>query len=162
MYARGIQGDTKPFSQETRKQKTLAYQAMSLSYRPLEVFHLLLFKSKWQIELSSTIGLWLIRCCIIGPPIFEVWDVTTGVNGIRIHYRFKKRPPDVTEIKWIKDEVPILKRNKKYEGGKLNDSYFTITSPTIEDRGHYSCVVQNVVGSVQKDVQFGTVTFTLC
>lgn len=78
------------------------------------------------------------------------------MDGIRIHYGFKKSPPDVTGIKWIKDEVPILKRNKKYEGGKLNDSYITITSPTIEDKGNYSCVVENAVGSVQKDVQFGT------
>lgn len=106
--------------------------------------------------MPSTIGLSLIRCCFIGPPIFEVWDVTTGMDGIRIHYGFKKRPPGVSGIKWIKDEVPILKRNKKYEGGKLNDSYFTITSPTIEDRGNYSCVVENAVASVQKDVQFGT------
>lgn len=84
------------------------------------------------------------------------------MDGVRIHYGFKKRPPDVTEIKWIKDEVPILKKDKKYEGGKLNDRYFTIISPTIEDRGNYSCVVENAVGSVQKDVQLGTVTFTLC
>lgn len=78
------------------------------------------------------------------------------MDGIKIHYGFKKRPPYVNEIKWIKDEVPILNRNKKFEGGGLNDSYFTITSPTIEDRGNYSCVVKNAVGSVQKDVKFGT------
>lgn len=106
--------------------------------------------------MSSTIGLSLIRCCITGPPIFEIRDVTTGMDGIRIHYGFKKRPPDIIDIKWIKDKVPILKTDKKYEGGKLNDSYFTITSPTIEDRGNYSCVVENAVGSVKKDVQLGT------
>lgn len=106
--------------------------------------------------MSSTIGLSLIRCCIIGPPIFEVWDVTTGMDGIKIHYGVKKRPPYAYEIKWIKDKVPILNRNKKYEGGELNDCYFTITSPTTEDRGNYSCVIQNAVGSVQKDVKFGT------
>lgn len=78
------------------------------------------------------------------------------MEEIKIHYGVKKRPPYINEIKWIKDGVSILNRNRKYNGGELNDSYFTITSPTIEDRGNYSCVVKNAVGSVQKDVRFGT------
>lgn len=106
--------------------------------------------------MSSTIGLSLIRCCFIGPPFFEVWDVTTGMDGIIIHYGLKKRPPYVNEIKWMKDEVPILKRNKKFEGGGLNESCFTITSPTIEDRGNYSCIAKNAVRSARKNVQLGT------
>lgn len=96
----------------------------------------------------SRIGLLLIRCCIIGCFIFEVWDVMIGMDGIRIYYGFKKRLFDVIGIKWIKDEVFIRKRNKKYEGGKLNDSYFMIILLIIEDRGNYFCVVENVVGSV--------------
>lgn len=106
--------------------------------------------------MSITIGLSLKRFCIIGLPIFEVWNVTTVMEDIKIHYAVKKCPPYVNEIKWIKDGVPILSRNEKYNGGELNDRYFTITSPTIEDRGNYSCVVKNAVGSVQKDVRFGT------
>lgn len=88
--------------------------------------------------------------------MFDLWDVTTGMEGIKIHYGVKKRAPYVNEIKWIKDKIPIFNRNKKYEGGELNDSCFTITSPTIEDRGNYSCVVKNAVGNVQKEVHFGT------
>lgn len=71
-----------------------------------------------------------------------------GMDGVRIYYGFKKRLFDVIEIKWIKDEVFILKRDKKYEGGKLNDRYFMIILLIIEDRGNYFCVVENVVGSV--------------
>lgn len=106
--------------------------------------------------MSITKDLSVIICCILGLPIFDVWNVTTEMKEIRIHYAVKERPPKVKEIKWIKDGVPILTRNRKYNGGKLNDNYFTITSPTIEDRGNYSCVVKNAVGSVQKDVRFGT------
>lgn len=90
----------------------------------------------------------MIRFCIIGFFIFEVWDVMIEIDGIRIYYGFKKRLFDVIGIKWIKDEVFILKRNKKYEGGKLNDRYFMIILLIIEDRGNYFCVVENVVGSV--------------
>lgn len=98
----------------------------------------------------------LIRCCFIGPPLFEVWDVTTGMDGIIIHYGLKKRPPYVNEIKWMKDEVPISNRNNKCEGGGLNESCFTITSPTIEDRGNYSCIAKNAVDCAKKNVQLGT------
>lgn len=106
--------------------------------------------------MSRTIDLSLIRCCIIGPPFFEVWDVTTEMDGIRIHYDFTKRPPYGNEIKWMKDEVPILNRNKKFEGGGLNESYFTITSPTIEDRGIYSCIAINAARSARMNIQLGT------
>lgn len=106
--------------------------------------------------MSITKDLSVIISCILGLPIFDVWNVTTKMKEIRIHYAVKERKPKVKEIKWIKDGVPILNRNRKYNGGKLNDNYFTITSPTIEDRGNYSCVVKNAVGSVQKDVRFGT------
>lgn len=110
--------------------------------------------------MSITIGLSLISCCILELPIFDVWNVTTEMKEIRIHYGVKKMLPFVNEIKWIKDGVTLLNSNKKYYGGKLNDSYFAITSPTIEDRGNYSCVVKNAVGSVKKDVQFGKLNFT--
>lgn len=78
------------------------------------------------------------------------------MDGIIIYYYFKERPPYVNEIKWMKDEVPILNRNKKFEGGGLNESYFKITSPTIEDRGIYSCIAKNAVRSARKNVQLGT------
>lgn len=111
--------------------------------------------------MSIAIGFSLIRCCIIGIPIFDVWGVTAGIEGITIRYGIKKRPPYVNEIKWIKDGVHIFNNNRKYNGGELNDGYFTIASPTIEDRGNYSCVIKNAVGSVQKDVRLGTYMYSL-
>lgn len=103
-----------------------------------------------------TKSLSVIRCCILELPIFDVWNVTTEMKDIRIHYAVNERPPKVNEIKWIKDGVPILNRNGKYNGGQISDNYFTITSPTFRDRGDYSCVVKNAVGSVQKKVRLGT------
>lgn len=78
------------------------------------------------------------------------------MDGIIIHYGFKKRPPYVNEIKWMKDEVLVSNRNKKFKGGELNESCFTITSPTIEDRGNYSCIATNAVRSARKNVKLGT------
>lgn len=94
------------------------------------------------------IDLLLIRCCIIGFFFFEVWDVMIEMDGIRIYYDFIKRLFYVNEIKWMKDEVFILNRNKKFEGGGLNESYFIIILLIIEDRGIYFCIVINVVRSV--------------
>lgn len=50
-------------------------------------------------------------------------------------------------------------RNKKYVGGGLKDGFITITTPTIADRGTYSCTVTNAVGSVSKRVTLGTYIF---
>lgn len=87
-------------------------------------------------------------------PIFDVWSVTTGMEGITIHYDVKKESPYVTDMKWTKDGETIDKRNRKYNGGNLKDSYFTISSPSVEDRGIYSCVVTNAAGTTKMDVLF--------
>lgn len=92
-------------------------------------------------------------CCIIDLPIIDVWDVTTGKDGINIHYEVKHKSQ--IEIKWIKDGEVIDSRSKKYKGGDLDDSIFTITSPTREDRGDYSCIVKHAVGNVKKNVHLG-------
>lgn len=62
----------------------------------------------------------MIRCCI-ELPMFDSLDVTTGIEGIKIHYGVKKHATYINNIKWIKDKVPIFNRNKKYEG--LSDSF---------------------------------------
>lgn len=85
-------------------------------------------------------------------PIIDVWDVTTGKDGINIHYEVKHKSQ--IEIKWIKDGEVIDSRSKKYKGGDLDDSIFTITSPTLEDRGDYSCIVKHAVGNVKKKCSF--------
>lgn len=90
----------------------------------------------------------VIICCILGFFIFDVWNVMIEMKEIRIYYVVKERLLKVKEIKWIKDGVFILNRNRKYNGGKFNDNYFMIILLIIEDRGNYFCVVKNVVGSV--------------
>lgn len=78
------------------------------------------------------------------------------MEGITIHYDVKKESPYVTDMKWTKDGETIDKRIRKYNGGNLKDSYFTISSPSLEDRGIYSCVVTNAAGTTKMDVLFGT------
>lgn len=78
------------------------------------------------------------------------------MEGITIHYDVKKESPYVTDMKWTKDGKTIDIRNRKHNGGNLKDSYFTISSPSLEDRGIYSCVVTNAAGTTKKDVLFGT------
>lgn len=78
------------------------------------------------------------------------------MEGITIHYDVKKESPYVTDMKWTKDGETIDNRNKKYNGGDLKDSYFTISSPTLEDRGIYSCSVTNAAGITEMDFRFGT------
>lgn len=83
--------------------------------------------------------------------------VTTGDEGITIHYSYEvlEHSPEVIHIYWCKNGEPLFRRSKKYIGGSLNENCFTITSPTDEDRGKYSCTIINVVGSVSKEVIFG-------
>lgn len=78
------------------------------------------------------------------------------MEGITIHYDVKKESPYVTDMKWTKNGKTIDNRNKKYNGGDLKDSYFTISSPTSEDKGIYSCSVTNAAGITEMDFRFGT------
>lgn len=87
--------------------------------------------------------------------------VTTGDEGINIHYNYEvlKESPEVKHIKWFKNKETLDKKSGKYTGGSLNDNCFTITSPTEEDKGKYSCTITNAVGSVSKEVIFGNFPF---
>lgn len=89
-------------------------------------------------------------------PILNDLKVTTGDEGINIHYNYEvlKESPEVKHIKWCKNKETLDKKSGKYTGGSLNDNCFTITSPTEEDRGKYSCTITNAVGSVSKEVIF--------
>lgn len=77
------------------------------------------------------------------------------MEGIIIYYDVKKEFLYVIDMKWIKDGEIIDKRNRKYNGGNLKDSYFMISLLFLEDRGIYLCVVINVVGIIKMDVFFG-------
>lgn len=83
--------------------------------------------------------------------------VTTEDEGITIHYSYKvlKQSPEVKHIDWCKNGEPLDRKSEKYIGGSLNENSLTITSPTDEDRGEYSCTITNAVGSISKVVIFG-------
>lgn len=85
-------------------------------------------------------------------------DITTE-RGITIKYKVVECSPQLHKIKWMKNGEILGFKNKKYVGGGLKDGFITITSPTIADRGTYSCTVTNAVGSVSKSVKLGILIF---
>lgn len=96
-------------------------------------------------------------------PILNDLRVTTGDKGITIHYSYKvlEQSPEVKYIHWCKNGEPLDRKSEKYIGGSLNENCFTITSPTHDDRGKYSCTITNAVGSVSKAVVFGNFHYLL-
>lgn len=58
-------------------------------------------------------------------------------------------------IEWSKDGQPLHLDAKKYVGGGVHDSHFTIMSPTNKDEGNYSCKVTNAVGFLSENVNMG-------
>lgn len=99
-------------------------------------------------------------------PYFYNWNITTDTDGLTIHcsYGVPEGSPSIFEVKWTKDGGTVDLNNKKIvvgrssnDGSRLNDSDLTISSPTLEDKGKYSCTVTNAVGSVSRDVTLGTV-----
>lgn len=82
-------------------------------------------------------------------------EVTTGDLGIVIHYELSGQSPEVQRIEWYKDGQVLDRNACKYVGGSIYDSNFIIRLPTEEDKGKYSCIITNAVGSVLKDVMLG-------
>lgn len=66
-----------------------------------------------------------------------------------------EQSPEVHHIEWSKNDQPLHLDAKKYVGGGVHDSHFTIMSPTNEDKGNYSCKVTNAVGFLSKSVNLG-------
>nr|XP_034321578.1 uncharacterized protein LOC105323062 [Crassostrea gigas] len=85
-------------------------------------------------------------------PYLNDLEVTTGDEGIIIHYEITGQSPKVQRIDWKKDGQILNTNVWKYIGGSINDSSLTIRSPTEKDKGKYSCIITNAVGSVSKDV----------
>lgn len=90
-------------------------------------------------------------------PLLNDLRVTTGDDGITIHYSYEviEQSPEVKHIHWCKNGEPLDRKSEKYIGGSLNENCLTITSPTDDDRGKYSCTITNAVGSVSKAVILG-------
>lgn len=85
----------------------------------------------------------------------------TDDGAITIEYRYKvsEHSPQVYQEEWTKDCKALDRKNNKYLGGQLYRNYFTIQSPTLNDKGTYSCTVTNSVGSASKDVTFGNYNY---
>lgn len=87
-------------------------------------------------------------------PRFDVWKVTTDMDGITIHYALEDNQPTVYKIKWTKNDKLLDFNDTKYVGGSLEDRYLRITSPNETDGAKYCCAITNAVGSASKDVTF--------
>lgn len=87
--------------------------------------------------------------------MFEVWELTTEMESITIHYKVKNNVPRECDIKWTKNGEGLNFKTQKYVGGRLSDSFLRITSPNETDKGTYSCTLTNAVGCTSKDVTFG-------
>lgn len=86
-------------------------------------------------------------------------DAESGSEGITIYYNcgVSEQSPEVHHIEWSKNGQPLHYDAKKYGGGGVHDSHFTIMSPTYEDNGNYSCKVTNDVGFLLKNVILGNI-----
>lgn len=85
-------------------------------------------------------------------PYLNDLAVTTGDEGIIIHYEISGHSPEVQRIDWKKNGQALNTNVCKYIGGSINDSSLTIRLPTEEDKGQYTCIITNAVDSVSKDV----------
>lgn len=96
---------------------------------------------------------------ILEKPFLNISNVVSGSEGITIHYNWGVlgQSPEVHHIEWSKNDQSLQIDAKKYVGGGVHDSHFTITSPTYEDRGNYSCKVTNAVGFLSKNVELGNI-----
>lgn len=86
--------------------------------------------------------------------------VTTANHGIIIKYSYELsiQSPEVHCIEWKKNGKPLIRDF----GGRFDDKFLTIASPTYEDRGEYSCTLTNAVGPVSKIVMLGIYVFPYC
>ncbi|XP_062609206.1 uncharacterized protein LOC134270956 isoform X2 [Saccostrea cucullata] len=90
-------------------------------------------------------------------PVLKKLEVTSGKDGITLHYKYEvsQDSPKVHHIAWTKNGQVITKEQEKYLGGDLINSSLTITSPSLQDSGEYTCIIANAVGAVAESIILG-------
>ena len=85
--------------------------------------------------------------------------MNSGLEGITLHYHYVVtiNSPNVRNIAWTKNGTVLNMDNSKYLGGGIDDRRLTITSPTADDAGLYTCIVSNPVGAVSESLTLGNV-----
>lgn len=58
-------------------------------------------------------------------------------------------------VEWSKNDHTLDLNNRV--GRHLDESCLTIMSPTIKDKGKYTCTITNAIGSASKDTILGNV-----
>lgn len=98
-------------------------------------------------------------CFYTDVPALHRLEVSTGLEGIRVHYKYEVRgnSPTVNHIAWTKNGDRIRIDNMKYIGGDLKDTCLTITSPAQDDIGQYTCTIGNAVGEVSEYLSLGNI-----
>jgi hypothetical protein len=83
------------------------------------------------------------------------------MEGITLHYDYvvPRDSPNVNHIAWTKDGVSLSMDHSKYVGGSIEDRCLTITSPTADDAGQYTCTVANAVDAVSKSLLLGNIQY---
>ncbi|XP_062616794.1 titin-like [Saccostrea cucullata] len=87
-------------------------------------------------------------------PRLQKLKVTSERDDINILYKYEisQDIPKVHHIAWTKNDKVLKIDNMKYIGGDLKDNLLKITSPSVEDRGRYTCTITNAVGSVSESL----------
>lgn len=159
LWIKKTREDTKPFYRVKLAEKIWKSSAILFSYMLLEVVFVSVFF--FERNIMSAYQLWIgyitRHFYFVDQPLFVVWKVTTGIEGITIHYEFKEESPFVYSIKWTKNGKPLCQKDKKYVGGGSKNRFFTIASPTKDDTGNYSCTATNSVGKSSQEVTFGII-----
>lgn len=126
----------------------------------MEVFSLLSLKLLLLQYIYRIIIKQQKKNCLVEPPSFAVWKVTTDIDGINIHYEVEDKRPNVFNIKWTRNGKLLDFENTNYAGGSLEDKILRIASPTVADRAKYCCTITNAVGSASMDITLGNFQFS--
>lgn len=99
----------------------------------------------------------MILYFVVDRPVHQTLRVSTGLGEITLHcdYEITSNSPNVHHIAWTKNGMVLCIDHSKYIGGGKDDRFMTITSPTADDSGQYTCTIANAVGDVSESLTLG-------